>query len=342
MPLLGQMITLGIETSCDETAVALVEDGRVLSSEVSSSVHLHARYGGVVPEIASRFHVEYIYSVLEEALKDARRTIDDVDCVAVTRGPGLPGSLLTGMAFAKAISFAGKIPLVGVNHLHAHILSCFLDEGGRGAPGDMFPFIGMVVSGGHTSIYVCRGLNDLSVIGRTKDDAVGEAFDKVAKILDLGYPGGPVVEKRAARFTGAGGIRFPRALLKDEKDLDFSFSGIKTAVFYYWRDCARTEYEKDRICFSFQEAVIDVIDKKIARALRFTGARILAAGGGVINNEALRRRLASRCAEEGVELYLPRREYCADNAAMIAALGEGLFKMGEEADLFMNAMPGGF
>ncbi|MFC1480482.1 tRNA (adenosine(37)-N6)-threonylcarbamoyltransferase complex transferase subunit TsaD [Candidatus Omnitrophota bacterium] len=335
------MITLGIETSCDETAVALVEDGRILSSEISSSVHLHSIYGGVVPEIASRFHTEYIFSVLEKALKDAHRAIEDVGLVAVTQGPGLPGSLLVGIAFAKAISFAGGIPLVGVNHLYAHILSCFIDREEAIEVTDIFPFVGMVVSGGHTSIYVCRALKDFSLIGRTKDDAVGEAFDKVAKILGLGYPGGPIVEKRAANFTGQESIDFPRALLENKDDLDFSFSGIKTAVMYYWRSAAQTEEEKDRICFSFQEAITDVIEKKIARAMRLTGSKRLAVGGGVINNETLRERLVSRCRQENVKLYLPRREHCADNAAMVAALGEGLFKTGETSDLFLNAAAGG-
>jgi N6-L-threonylcarbamoyladenine synthase len=321
------MVTLGIETSCDETAAALVEDGRVLSSEVSSSVHLHARYGGVVPEIASRFHVEYIFPVMEKALGDARCAIDDIDLVAVTESPGLPGSLLVGMAFARAVSFARSIPLIGVNHLHAHILSCFLKRGKRNAIQDMFPFVGVVVSGGHTSIYVCRDLKDFSLIGRTKDDAVGEAFDKVAKILGLGYPGGPIVERRAANFTGKESIKFPRALLKDESDLDFSFSGIKTAVLYYWRSCAKTDLEKDKICFSFQEAIVDVIDKKIIRAMRSVGVKRLAVGGGVINNETLRRRLISRCREENAELHLPGKEYACDNAAMVAALGEELVRL---------------
>ncbi|MGB2630758.1 MAG: tRNA (adenosine(37)-N6)-threonylcarbamoyltransferase complex transferase subunit TsaD, partial [Candidatus Omnitrophota bacterium] len=256
------MITLGIETSCDETAAALVEDSRVLSSEVSSSVHLHSQYGGVVPEIASRAHVEYIFPVLMKALKDSGRKIDDIDLVAVTNGPGLPGSLLVGIAFAKAISFSRDIPLLGVNHLPAHIFSCFLDEE-RSSIEDKFPFVGMVISGGHTSIYYCRGLKDFELIGRTKDDAVGEAFDKVAKVLGLGYPGGPVVEQRARNFSGNGAIDFPRALLQDEADLDFSFSGIKTAVLYYWQSCEHTEAEKDRICWSFQQAILDVIEKKI-------------------------------------------------------------------------------
>jgi N6-L-threonylcarbamoyladenine synthase len=333
------MVTLGIETSCDETAVALVEDGRVLSSEVSSSVHLHSQYGGVVPEIASRAHVEYIFPVLKKALEDSKRSMDNIDLVAVTRGPGLPGSLLVGIAFAKAISFSKEVPVIGVNHLPAHIYSCFLDEKGRSTIAGNFPFIGMVISGGHTSIYCCRGIKDFELIGRTKDDAVGEAFDKVAKILDLGYPGGPAVEKRAKNFKGKKGIDFPRAFLKDEEDLDFSFSGLKTAVLYYWKDCDKTELQKDKICWSFQEAVLDVIEKKIARALRKTGSKRLAVGGGVVNNDTLRGRLSDLCLEEGAELFLPPKEHTTDNAAMIAALGEELYKTGESSDLFLNADP---
>lgn len=334
------MITLGIESSCDETAVALVEDGRVLSSEVSSSVHLHAPYGGVIPEIASRYHVEYIYPATKKALKDANKTIEDVDLIAVTQGPGLPGSLLTGVAYAKALSFAGDIPIVGVNHLYAHILSCFLDRDKPGDAKSKFPFIGMVVSGGHTSMYVCASSNDFEVLSRTLDDAVGEAFDKVAKILDLGYPGGPVVEKRALGYNGKDVIAFPRALLKDGKDLNFSFSGIKTAVLYYWRDSAKTEEIKDVICFSFQEAVIDVIISKIKRAFAATGIKRLAAGGGVINNETLRNRICDLCRAEGVELFLPHKEFCSDNAAMIAALGEDVFNSEGPDTLSLNAKPG--
>ena len=334
------MITLGIETSCDETAVALAENGRILSSEVSSSVHLHSRYGGVVPEIASRFHVEYILSVFEKALNDAGRSAEDIDLVAVTEGPGLPGSLLVGMAFAKAISFGRDVPIIGVNHLHAHILSCFIGHvPGKKIP-DIFPLLGVVVSGGHTSIYICRNMKDFSIIGRTIDDAAGEAFDKVAKVLGLGYPGGPVVEKRSENFNGDA-IPFPRALMKDASDLDFSFSGIKTAVMYYWNDCERTEAEKDRICFSFQEAVVDVIDEKISRAVRSEGVNTIAVGGGVINNNALRERLIDRCRSEERELFLAPREFCSDNAAMIAVLGEELYNVGVRSDLLLNANPGG-
>ena len=202
------MLTLGIETSCDETAVALVEDGKVLSSEVSSSVHLHSDYGGVVPEIASRFHTEFIYPVMEKALDDAGRKIGDVGLVAVTNGPGLPGSLLVGIAFAKALSFAARVPIIGVNHLRAHILSCFLGKE-RPFSDDAFPFIGAVVSGGHTSIYVCRSIDDFSVIGRTKDDAAGEAFDKVAKYSAWDIPAGRSWRKEPPGTRARTRYRFP-------------------------------------------------------------------------------------------------------------------------------------
>lgn len=333
------MVTLGIETSCDETAVALVEDGIVLSNEVSSSVHLHADYGGVVPEIASRYHTEYIFSVMDKALKDAGRSVEEIGLVAVTQGPGLPGSLLVGMAFAKAVSCAAKVPIIGVNHLHAHMLACFLgSERGKIIP-EMFPFIGLVVSGGHTSIYRCASVKDLICVGRTKDDAVGEAFDKVAKILGLGYPGGPVVEERAAVFTGDDELELPRALLSDAADIDFSFSGIKTAVMYHWKGCRKTENEKDRICAAFQAAVVDVIEEKTARAVKASGLKRVAAGGGVVNNGALRNSLRGRAEKDGWDLHLAPKEYCADNAAMIAALGEALFAEGERADLIMQARP---
>jgi N6-L-threonylcarbamoyladenine synthase len=328
------MVVLGIETSCDETAAALVEDGRVLSSEVSSSVHLHAAFGGVVPEIASRFHTEYIFSVVEKALKDSGRSIHDVELVAVTNGPGLTGSLLVGLAFAKAVSFARGIPIIGVNHLRAHLYSCFIGAGGMD---DKFPFIGMVVSGGHTSIYFCRGIKDIEVMGRTRDDAVGEAFDKVAKIMDLGYPGGPIVEKRAAHYRGANPVDFPRAMVKGDKSLDLSFSGMKTAVMYHWKGCSKTEEEKDRICYSFQEAIMDVIVAKLKKAIKISGMKRLAVGGGVINNMTLRGRITRLCEEEGADLYLPEPLYCGDNAAMVAALGERLFLAKEVSDLSLGA-----
>ena len=322
------MITLGIETSCDETAAAVAEDGRVLSSEVSSSVHLHSRHGGVVPEIASRYHTEYIYPVLLKALDDSGKSIADIDLVAVTKSPGLPGSLLVGIAFAKAVALAAGKPIVGVDHVQAHVLSSFLGGGAGRAEAD-FPILGMVVSGGHTSIYLCKSFTEYEQIGGTKDDAVGEAFDKVAKIMGLGYPGGPLIEKRAASYNGEDVIAFPRALIREEGGLDFSFSGLKTAVMYYWKKCDRSEAEMDKIAFSFQEAVIDVILRKALRAADITGIRTIAVGGGVIHNAELRSRLVSGCAESGITLSLPGREYCADNAAMIAVLGQELYVKGK-------------
>ncbi|MFH1837770.1 MAG: tRNA (adenosine(37)-N6)-threonylcarbamoyltransferase complex transferase subunit TsaD [Candidatus Omnitrophota bacterium] len=327
------MIVLGIESSCDETAASLVEDGRVLSNEVSSSVELHEKYGGVVPEIASRFHVEYIHSVVERALSDAGKNIGEVDQVSYTMKPGLPGSLLIGKVFAQAISCALNVPLIGVDHLHAHVISSFIDEDNKLKELEkLFPFLALIVSGGHTSIYHFRSLTDFIPIARTKDDAIGEAFDKVSKMLGLGYPGGPIVEKMSEKFlrekkNGKKAIiNFPRALLKDRDNLDFSFSGIKTAVLYHWNSAHKTEEEKERICYSFQEAVVDVVREKVARAIKATKVERLAVGGGVICNKVLRSTLSSFCEKKGYELFVPRREYCADNAAMVALLGEKLAK----------------
>ena len=330
------MIVLGIETSCDETSVSIVKGNKVLSNEVSSSVHLHSNYGGVVPEIASRFHLEYISVVFEEALKNANCTIDNIDLIAVTSYPGLPGSLLVGISFAKAISFANNIPLIEVNHVHAHIMSCFLGKKIDKSFKELFPFLGMVFSGGHSSIYYCKNFQDFLVLGQTIDDAVGEAFDKVAKILSLGYPGGPIIERLANDYYQKNKgvkdiIKFPCAMLKDKDNIDFSFSGIKTAVMYYWQQSDKTEKEKHKICFSFQKAAIDVICKKILRALKFTKEKRIAIGGGVINNSFLRQNIISTCKNENIEIFFPDIEYCSDNAAMIALLGRYMFK--KEGDI---------
>ena len=331
------MITLGVETSCDETAIAVAKNGRILSSGVSSSVHLHASYGGVVPEIASRFHTEYIYSVFEKAIRDAGCVISDIDLIAVTNGPGLPGSLLVGIAFAKALSFANKIPLIGVNHLKAHMFSSFLDKEIKGGVEGLFPFIGVIVSGGHTAIYLCESFTKYSIMGRTRDDAAGEAFDKVSKILGLGYPGGPIVEEKALEFSGEKCIKFPRALMEDAENMDFSFSGIKTAVLYYCRDKGFSDISN--VCFSFQEAVIEVIEEKIVRAVKASGIKKVAIGGGVINNNMLRKRIYDRCHKEKIDLYIPEKRFCADNGAMIAFFGEKLFAMGMKSDLSLKVVP---
>ncbi|MDD4956714.1 MAG: tRNA (adenosine(37)-N6)-threonylcarbamoyltransferase complex transferase subunit TsaD [Candidatus Omnitrophica bacterium] len=333
------MITLGIETSCDETAAAILEDGKVLSSEVSSSVHLHSRYGGVIPEIASRFHTEFICPVFEKALHDAGKRVEDIDRIAVTEGPGLPGSLLVGLAFAKALSFARTLPILGVNHLHGHMAASTIRDGVKLPLSGIMPFIGVVVSGGHTSIFECRELGKFREIGRTRDDAAGEAFDKVSKILDLGYPGGPLVEEKARGYDGDDPIPFARPLLKDEESLDFSFSGIKTAALYYWRDSSRSEEEKEKVCFSFQNAIIDTLVEKVYRATRLTGIKRVAVGGGVVNNTLFRQRMTERREKEDVELYLPEKRYCSDNAVMIAAYAEELFDAGVRSDLTLNAKP---
>jgi N6-L-threonylcarbamoyladenine synthase len=332
------MITLGIETSCDETAVSVVRDGKVLSSEVSSSVALHSAYGGVVPEIASRYHTEYIFSVTEKALRDAGVTVDEIDLVSVTKGPGLPGSLLVGIAFAKAMSLALDIPIIGVNHLMGHIFSCFIGVE-KEFTSPQYPFTGVVLSGGHTNIYSVNGISEVLLIGRTIDDAVGEAFDKVSKILGLGYPGGPEVEKMAADFSGEDLIDFPRALLRDADNVNFSFSGLKTAVMYYWKESKKNDAEIRRICYSFQKAVVDVIEKKILRAVRASGSRFLAVGGGVVNNSVLRQSLTELCEKNDVALSMPQKLNCADNAAMIAVLGEKIYLDGSRSDMFMNAEP---
>jgi len=329
------MITVGIETSCDETAVSVVDRGEVLSNEVSSSVHLHTQYGGVVPEIASRYHTEYIYTVFNKAIKDARIEKDKIELVTVTKGPGLPGSVLVGIAFAKALAYMLNVPILGVDHLTAHVFSAFI--GKRINVEDIFPFTGMIISGGHTAIYDITAIDDLDVIGETLDDAVGEAYDKVAKILGLGYPGGPIVEKTAKNANDRKDIKFPRALMKDSPGIDFSFSGIKTAIMYYWRDSDKSESERERICRSFQKAVVDVIDRKIKDAFERTGTKRFAVGGGVLCNESIREVIEARCRREGVELYIPEKKYCTDNGAMVAFLGEIMYKQGMRSDLFLNA-----
>ena len=232
------MLTLGIETSCDETSVSVTDGRQVLSNIVSSSVHLHKRYGGVVPEIASRFHVEYIIEVLSKALKDSDKDLEEMKLVAVTNGPGLVGALLTGISLAKSISYSLDKPLVGVNHILAHLHSSFLNEGDR----PEFPFIGLVVSGGHTALFNCKSIGSQKLLGTTQDDAVGEAYDKVAKILGLGYPGGPVIDRLAKSSRGNTAISFPKSYLGKDS-LDFSFSGIKTAVLYYVNNLRNTKYE---------------------------------------------------------------------------------------------------
>jgi len=318
------VITLGIETSCDETAAAVVRDGRLLSSVVSSSVPLHKKYGGVIPEIASRFHIEYIGRVAKKALKKAKTRLKDLELIAFTEEPGLAGSLLVGKAFAGSLGYSLEIPQVGVNHLAGHLFANFLTGKGENP---RFPFVGVVVSVGHTNIFICKSFKDLQLIGRTRDDAIGEAFDKVAKILGIGYPGGPVVEKyaRGFMFMKKNAISFPRAYL--EKDsFDFSLSGIKTAVFYYARKARLSRGEISRISWSFQEAVFDVLAERLVRACGKFGLKEIVLGGGVISNKRLRAKLGGVCARLGYKLFYPPPALCLDNAAMVAGLGEVLYE----------------
>jgi N6-L-threonylcarbamoyladenine synthase len=326
------MNILGIDTSCDDTSAALVTDGRiVLSNVVNSQVRLHHPYGGVVPELASREHVRNIVPVVEEALRRANLGIDDLDGIAVTIGPGLTGALLVGLYYAKALSFVNQIPMVAINHLEGHILSVLLEPRSPD-----FPFVALTVSGGHTSLYHVRGEGDYTLIGQTLDDAAGEAFDKVAKILGLGYPGGAIIEKMAESGR-KDMINFPRAQL-GSKSLDFSFSGLKTSVSLYinkWRksDAERKKVKKEDIAASFQEAVIDVLTQKLIRLGEKSGVKSLVMAGGVACNGALRRRLEEEADIRGMNVYYPRPEYCTDNGAMIALTGYYRIVRGEHADL---------
>lgn len=322
------MVTLGIETSCDETGAAVIQNGRILSNIVSSSVLLHEKYGGVIPEIASRFHIEYINKVTKKALKKARKSFKDLDLIAVTEAPGLPGSLLVGKSFARALSYSLGIPLVAVDHLASHLYANFLV---KTRPPVQFPFVGVLVSGGHTNIFICKSFRDFEIIGRTKDDAIGEAFDKVAKVLGIGYPGGPRIERHAKRFTKKAPINFPRAYL--EKDsFDFSLSGIKTAVFYYTRKRPISRREISRISWSFQEAVFDVLVDKIIRACKKFGIKEVLLGGGVISNRRLRVKLKRVCKNLGYKIFYPPPALCVDNAAMAAGLGEVIFRKGGKVE----------
>ncbi len=336
------MLTLGIETSCDETSVSITSGRRVLSNIVSSSVHLHKKYGGVVPEIASRFHVEYILEVLSKALKDAHKDLKDIKLVAVTNSPGLVGALLTGISLAKGLSLALRIPLIGVNHVLAHLYSAFLSD--IEVPG--FPFVGLVVSGGHTALFYCRDGYKQKLLGQTQDDAAGEAFDKVAKILKLGYPGGPVIEKRAQASEDRDRVKFPKTFLGKDS-LDFSFSGIKTAVLYYVRGAQQTNHEQRTtndeiadICYAFQENALDTLVEKTFLAAKIHKVKNIVVGGGVAANSRLREKFISRAKfSEGIKVYFPRKEYCMDNAAMVGVLGEELYKMGYRSDLYLSAEP---
>jgi N6-L-threonylcarbamoyladenine synthase len=325
---------LGIETSCDETAVAIVKNGtEIVANIVSSQIESHKRFGGVVPEIASRHHVEQVTFVLEEALEQAGMTMDEIDCVAVTEGPGLVGALLIGVNSAKALAFAHNKPLVGVHHIAGHIYANRLVKEMR------FPLLSLVVSGGHTELVFMKDHGSFQVIGETRDDAAGEAYDKVARTLSLPYPGGPHIDRLA--HEGEPNIDLPRAWL-EEGSYDFSFSGLKSAVINTLHNAKQkgvTIHPED-LAASFQASVIDVLVTKTVKAVKEYGVEQVLLAGGVAANKGLRAALQEAFEEVEVELIIPPLSLCTDNAAMIAAAGTVLFEQGKRGSMDMNAHPG--
>lgn len=322
------MLVLGIDTSCDDTSASLVsiENGRpsVITNIISSQSEIHTKYGGIVPELASRRHMEMITPVVTEALGETR--VEDLSAVSVCFGPGLIGSLLVGVSFAKAFCWAEKIPLVAVNHLEGHALAPFLE-----AQPD-FPYLCLVASGGHTSLYKINGFSDYEELGKTRDDAAGEAYDKVAKLLGLEYPGGPKID-RLAHEGDPKSVRFPRAYLPET--FDFSFSGLKTAVVNYL--ATNPSFVIENVAASFQAAVTDVLVRKCEWAINKTGIRRLSIGGGVAANSGLKEKMSAMASKLEVELFVPSPAYCTDNAAMIAFAGAKRFEKGEAAGLDLNA-----
>jgi len=324
---------LGIESSCDDSAAAVLHDGRLLASIVSSQDAVHGPYGGVVPELASRHHIRNLLPVIDAALARSGIALREVDGIAVTRGPGLVGSLLVGLTVGKGIALRRRVPLVAVNHLEGHLLAANLDR----PPGDpvRVPFLGLIVSGGHSGLYLVRAPGDYACLGRTRDDAVGEAFDKAAKMLGLGYPGGPVID-RLAREGDAAAIRFPRATLKRGR-FDFSFSGFKTALRQYLGERRPTGRALSDLAASLQEALVDMLVDTTVEALAATAVERLVVSGGVAANRRLRVRMSEAGAAMGVDVVFPSPRFCTDNAAMIALAGAPRLAAGEHDSLDLNA-----
>ena len=326
---------LAIESSCDETAAAVVRNGReVLSNVIYSQIDLHTVYGGVVPEIASRKHIEKINQVVDKALKDAGLSFDDIDGIAVTYGPGLVGALLVGVSFAKSLSFATGIPLIGVHHIEGHICANYI-ENKELQP----PFMALVVSGGHTHLVKVKDYGEYEILGRTRDDAAGEAFDKVARAIGLGYPGGPKVDK-VSKEGNPEAIVFPKAKVNDSV-YDFSFSGLKSAVLNYLN---QAEMKGEEICVpdvaaSFQKAVVDVLVEHTVSAAKEYGFKEVALAGGVASNSGLRAAMEEVCSKNGIKLYRPSPIFCTDNAAMIGVAGYYEYIKGNRSDYHLNAVP---
>jgi len=310
------MLILGIESSCDDTAAAILDNDVILSNVLTSQDDIHTKFGGVVPELASRKHLQSIHPIVQAALKKADVQLSDIQLIAATRGPGLIGSLLVGYSYSKALSYVSKIPLVGVDHMAGHILSIFL---GQSKPS--FPYVALIVSGGTSSIYLAKSYTEFQLLGRTRDDAAGEAFDKVAKLLDLSYPGGPQVAGNATNGDSCY-VKFPRAWL-DKTSLDFSFSGVKTAVLNHinQQKLKGAELHIEDICASFQEAVVEVLVEKTITAAKQNNIGTVVIGGGVSANTRLREVFEERCTVEGLSFYAPKPVFSTDNAAMIALAG---------------------
>lgn len=330
-----ETFVLGIESSCDETAAAVVKDGReVLSNIIDSQIKLHTVYGGVVPEIASRKHIEKIDQVVQAALDGAGKTLRDMTAIAVTYGPGLVGPLLIGVSFAKALGFAAGIPLIGVHHIEGHISANYIEHKELEPP-----FVCLVASGGHSHLVIVRDYGEYEVIGRTRDDAAGEAFDKVARAIGLGYPGGPKIDK-VSKQGNPEAIRFPRAKV-EESVYDFSFSGLKSAVLNYLNGCRMKgeEFNQADVAASFQKAVVDVLVEHSMAAVREYGFTKFAIAGGVASNSALREAFIRACREEGVTFYCPSPVFCTDNAAMIGVAGYHEYRKGVRSGYDLNAVP---
>jgi N6-L-threonylcarbamoyladenine synthase len=326
-------IILGIESSCDDTSAAIIRDEYLLSSVIASQ-EVHRKYGGVIPELASRAHQLNIVPVVDQALKQAGVTMENVDAIAFTRGPGLLGSLLVGVSFAKGLSLSTGKPLVEVNHLQGHILSCFLKEEGKDKQYPHFPFLTLLVSGGHTQIVIVKDYLDFEIIGQTIDDAVGEAFDKCSKMMGLGYPGGPIVDKLAKE----GDENKFKFTLPRVGGFDYSFSGIKTSLLYFLRDRLKEnehfiENNKADICASFQKALIDILMKKLILAVKQTGITQISIGGGVSANSGLRNRIVNEGIKRHWTTFVPEFKFTTDNAAMIAITGLYKFRKGETCSI---------
>ena len=329
------ILILAIETSCDETAAAVVKNGRqVLSNVISSQIALHTLYGGVVPEIASRKHVEAIDGVIRQALAEAGKTLEDMTAIAVTYGPGLVGALLVGLAEAKAIAFAAKKPLIGVHHIEGHICANYIQN-----PAFEPPYIALVVSGGHSHLVAVSDYGKYEILGKTRDDAAGEAYDKVARAIGMGYPGGPKIDA-AAKLGNPNAVKFPRVYL-EEDSFDFSFSGLKSAVLNYVnkQKMMGVELVPEDIAASFQQSVVEVLVEKTIKAAKARGVQKIAMAGGVASNSALRERMQERCAKEGFYLSVPSPTLCTDNAAMIGCAAYYEYLAGVRDGLELNASP---